>query len=83
MCFVKYLQNFYENRCNSNAPVFFQNARCIHFCMEWTPLMHIWFLLTTSIENVGKQKENVYYCVIHATKKHDVISAHILYSERT
>ena len=44
---------------------FFQNAGCIHFCMEWTPLMHIWFLLTTSIENVGKQKENVYYCVIH------------------
>jgi len=25
----------------------------------WTPLMHVWFLLPTSIENVGKQKENV------------------------
>jgi len=24
MCFVKYFQNLYENRCNSNAPVFFR-----------------------------------------------------------
>jgi len=27
--------------------------------MEWTPLMHVWFLLPTSIENVGKKKETV------------------------
>jgi len=39
---------------------FFQDAGFIYFCMEWTPLMHVWFLLPTSIENVGKQKENVY-----------------------
>ena len=38
---------------------FFQDAVCIHFCMEWTPVMPVWFQLPTSIENDGKQKENV------------------------
>jgi len=51
MLFVKYFQNFYKNRCNSNAPVFFQDAGCIHLCMEWTPLMHVWLLLPTSTLN--------------------------------
>jgi len=32
---------------NSNAPIFFQDAGCIHLCMEWTPLMHVWFLRPT------------------------------------
>jgi len=56
MCFVKYFENFYENRCNSNAPVFSRMQVAFYFCMEWTPLVHVWFLLPTSIENVGKQK---------------------------
>jgi len=43
-------------------PQFFQDAGCIHLCIKWTPLTHIWFLLPTSIENVEKQKENG--CVI-------------------
>jgi len=38
---------------------FFRMHVAFHFCMEWTPLMHVWFQLPTSIENVGKQKENV------------------------
>ena len=75
MCFVKYFQNFYENLFNTNAPGFFQDAGCIHFCMEWTPLMHVWFLLPTSIENVGKQKENVCSWLNENT----MLSVYILY----
>jgi len=72
MCFVKYFQNFYENRCNYNAPVFFHDAGCIHLCMEWTPLMHVWFLLPTSIERWKAKRKRAQLI----KPKHDVISAH-------
>ena len=73
MCFVKYFENFYENRCNSNAPVFSRMQVAFYFCMEWTPLVHVWFLLPTSIENVGKQKRKRVQLI---KPKHDDISAH-------
>jgi len=56
MCLVKYFLNFRENLHNFRAPVFFHDEGCFHVPMEWKPLKHTWFLLPTSIENVGKQR---------------------------
>ena len=58
MCFVKYFQNFYENRRNSNATVFFNDAGCIHFCnLHGVDASDArWFQLPTSMKMLGKKK---------------------------
>ena len=33
---------------------FFQDASCIHFCMELTPMMHVWLLALKMLESKKK-----------------------------
>jgi len=56
MFFVRYFQNFYENRCNSNAPDFSRMHR-LHFFSEVDASDASLVILPTSIENVGKKKK--------------------------
>ena len=55
MCFVKYFQNFYENRCNSNAP-FFPVCRLHSFLHGVDTSDARLVSISYYTENVGKQK---------------------------
>jgi len=81
MCFVKYFQNFYENRCNSDAPVFFQDAGCMSFLHgvdSDTSDATFGFYILLALKMLQRKKKRVQLI----KPKHDVISAHCTHGGR-